>query len=852
MEQKFIQELLKKAPFGYAFHRLVYNNLGEVEDYIFLDLNPAFEELTGLSKDKILGKRVIEVLPDIREGEFDWVYFYGQVTLSGKSQNFTQYSESLKRWYKVTVWSFAEDHFVTIFNDISSEMDNIDNLKKQKREIESLSGELETIFNSTHDAMFLVKYEDGEFRYIRNNKAHQELTGVSLDYIQGKTPIELAGKEVGEIFQLNYKICIDSRKTIMYEENLQVFGKKRIWETILNPVFEEEEIKFIVGSSKDITLQRRAQKDRDDLLQRLQSMFNEHNAVMLIIEPLSGRIADANPAACQFYGYSHEEITNLCIQDINILTKEEVKERCLLVLKEKQRYFIHPHRVKKGEIRLVDVYACPITFDGKKHIYSIIFDATDREKYKGDLYLEKEMLKTTLLSIGDGVVTSDLQGRITSMNKVAEMITAWHENDAKGQLFSEVFKLVNEETKKEVQNPIDKVLRTGRIIGLANHTALINKDGLEISIADSAAPIKNENGQIFGVVMIFRDVSQEKVQQDKILFLSYHDPLTGLYNRRFMEEQIKRIDLSRELPFTVIMGDVNGLKLVNDVFGHEEGDKLLKESAEIITASCRKGDIIARWGGDEFLIFLTRTSLKTAHGIIQRIKKGCERSNEVNIKLSISLGCAVKYNSQESIQDVIKEAEELMYRQKLMEGQSYRNTIINTMLATMEAKSMETEEHAERLKKICLTIGQEMDLSDKQLDELALLAVLHDIGKIGVKESILQKNGPLNDEEWAEMRKHPEIGYRIAQNTPELAPVAEYILSHHERWDGKGYPRGYTGTAIPKLSRILAVADAYDAMTNDRIYRKSMSQVEAIEELKRNTGTQFDPVVVEVFLKLYS
>jgi HD-GYP domain-containing protein (c-di-GMP phosphodiesterase class II) len=212
----------------------------------------------------------------------------------------------------------------------------------------------------------------------------------------------------------------------------------------------------------------------------------------------------------------------------------------------------------------------------------------------------------------------------------------------------------------------------------------------------------------------------------------------------------------------------------------------------------------------------------------------------------------VKYTSQDSIQDVIKEAEELMYRQKLMEGQSYRNTIINTMLATMEAKSMETEEHAKRIKNICLTIGQEIGLSDKQLDELSLLAVLHDIGKIGINESILQKNGPLNEQEWAEMRKHPEIGYRIAQNTPELAPVAEYILGHHERWDGKGYPRGYTGTSIPQLSRILAVADAYDAMTNDRIYRKAMSQAEAIEELKRNAGYQFDPAVVEVFLKLYS
>jgi len=134
------------------------------------------------------------------------------------------------------------------------------------------------------------------------------------------------------------------------------------------------------------------------------------------------------------------------------------------------------------------------------------------------------------------------------------------------------------------------------------------------------------------------------------------------------------------------------------------------------------------------------------------------------------------------------------------------------------------------------------------MDELALLAVLHDIGKVGIKESVLQKPGPLTAEEWEEMKKHPEIGYRIAQNTPELATVAEYILSHHERWDGRGYPRGLKGEEIPLICRILAVADAYDAMTNDRTYRKAMSREKAIDEIRRNAGTHFDPQVADIFL----
>ena len=251
-----------------------------------------------------------------------------------------------------------------------------------------------------------------------------------------------------------------------------------------------------------------------------------------------------------------------------MLPAEETAKRRVLALQGEERHFIFPHRLKSGEIRLVEVYSCPISNEKETPLYSIIFDVTDREMFKENLYEEKELLSTTLKSIGDGVVTTDMYGKITSLNKAAEEIILWHSNEIFGKEFSDIFILKSEETGEIVENPVSKVLQSGKVIGLANHTVLINKYGEAIPIADSAAPIRGEDGHTLGVVVVFRDVRTEKEQQEKILFLSYHDALTGLYNRRFIESEIRRLDAGDQLPISVIMGDVNGLKIANDVFSH--------------------------------------------------------------------------------------------------------------------------------------------------------------------------------------------------------------------------------------------------------------------------------------------
>lgn len=852
MDYEFLDDLIHRLPLGYAYYRTVADTENTAADYIFLDTNDAFDQLFGLDKEFLLEKRLSESRLKKIMGNIDWVRYSHSGPDNGCAKEISQTVEIHGQWYKAMSFSPGKDQFITVFQNITSEVQSLQALHSQKQKLEIMSDELKTIFDGTQDALFLVEYQQGRFRYIRNNATHQQITGLGMQDIAGKSPEQVLGKELGRTICGHYRKCAAEGKAITYEQELVFPTGNKIWMTGLIPLFENGKVTRLIGSGRDITELKNLQRDKEDLLRRMQSMFQEHTAARLIIDPGSGRILDANPAACTFYGYTRKEILRLHMQDIRSLSREETEKYLADAVSQKQRHFICPHRLKNGEVRMVDDYSSPISYNGNPVLYSVLFDVSNQEKYREELYVEKELLSKTLNSIGDGVVTTDNGGVITAMNKAAQEITGWSGRDAKNRPFTDVFRLKSEITGNMIpDDPIRKVLREGKIVGLANHTLLINKQGHPVPIADSAAPITDEEGKTFGVVMVFRDVSRDKARRKQILYLSYHDTLTGLYNRRFLEEELQRMENEKQFPFALIMGDVNGLKITNDVFGHKIGDRLLQRVAQTLTENCPPEDIISRWGGDEFLILLPHTSIETAEQTIKKIKNDLAAQNQKALTLSAAFGCAVAHEGDE-ISQVLQKAEEWMYHQKLLEGKSYRNSIINTLLCTLYEKSLETEEHDERIRGYCQAIGKELKLFPEDLNELSLLALLHDIGKVGIRQEILQKPGPLTPEEWAAMKSHPEIGCRIAQNIPELSAVSEYILSHHERWDGKGYPNGLAGTNIPLLCRILAVADAYDAMTNDRAYRKAMDKDKAIAELKRNAGTQFDPRIAETFIRLVS
>ncbi len=380
------------------------------------------------------------------------------------------------------------------------------------------------------------------------------------------------------------------------------------------------------------------------------------------------------------------------------------------------------------------------------------------------------------------------------------------------------------------------------------------KDGSFKWVHDRGKAMWNAEGTVVRMAGSLTDISERKQMEEKLVFLSMRDSLTGLYNRAYFEEELQRLSDGRYSPIAIIVCDVDGLKLYNDSFGHVLGDRLIQTAAEILSQTFRSGDVVARIGGDEFAILLPRVSRETVDNALERLRAAIANINSHNEEflLSLSTGMSISHSKNVNLVRLFSEADSNMYREKVQSSQKTRNAITRTVMKLFENRDYVAEGHTQRVAELCDRIGTEIGLSRERLNDLRLLAEYHDIGKVGISDKILFKAGPLTLNELKEMKRHSEIGQRIALSVNELRPIADYILKHQEWWDGQGYPLGLSGDEIPIECRILAIADAYDVITHERPYRSALSHENAVRELEKGAGTQFDPFLVNIFLKISS
>lgn len=609
---------------------------------------------------------------------------------------------------------------------------------------------------------------------------------------------------------------------------------------------ENEEQSIYRMLIRDITniVADRKQMEEELLKQKrqFQALF-DNTADAIVFFDNNHIIQRVNPQFLEMYGYEYREVIGQNIRKIvnpNHRMPDNYLERILageFISEETMRFD------KRGNSLTVLLKGGPVIVDDVvTGGYAVYSDITERKKMLTELRYSEAKNRSLIDSMNEGMVLLDIiyeEGqavdyRLLETNQAFERQTGVKGEHVVQRLASDVFKMSPPPYLLEVEH----VVKTGEYIKMDTYVEIIDKY-LRMSIF---SPMPG----YFAV--LFDDISEEKKKEDQINYLIYHDILTGLYNRAYFEKQLKIVDVEENLPITVVMADVNNLKLINDAFGHDKGDDLIKIAASIIKEETGQLGMAARLGGDEFVIILDNMDEKSGEEFVQKLRQKIDESTINGVSLSVSLGMATKTQPGQNIYDIIQKSDIEMYNRKFHESREAKDKIIESLMAILEHSSNETMQHCQRVKKYSVALAQAYGLSQKEIEKLKVLALLHDIGVALVPSEIIHKEGPLTEEEWEIIKKHPENGYRIIKAIPEFALIAEDLLCHHERIDGTGYPQGLEGDDIPITSRILSIADAYEIMTKDTPYKKAMNDGDAINELLAHAGSQFDDKLVRIFI----
>ena len=747
----------------------------------------------------------------------------------------------------------------TIKNDKEQNLQLIGTLQDltERVQAEVAARENEAIYhaliNSSYDLVYL---KDSSLRYIAVNTNMQRYYGLSEDQLLGHTISELHPNEESRMWESRDRGVLISGKPLFIED----IYKDQAFETIIFPVDMTGDKHAVGGISRDITTRRRTEVAIIEERDRAQTYFDIASIIFVVFDN-DGRVIMINQAGCEKLGLSkHEIVGRLWIDNF---VPEQYKEG---VMDNIRRIYdgsiknteIHENEIitHNGEKRMIE-WRNTVLRDANGNINGMLaagVDVTDIRQMMQALQ-ESERSKSVLLANLPGMAYRCAYDRDWTMHFVSSGCF-----ELTGYLPSELINNAcisfNEIICPEYREPIweESVVQLTSHLGNRYEYEIITASGERKWVLDINQGVYSDSGELVALEGIIIDITKSKLQFLQIQYLSDHDQLTGLHNRQYYDGAKKRLDQEEHLPLSVMYVDINGLKLINDAFGSEAGDRMIQTTASVLKANIREQDVVARIGGDEFGILMPNTDIQTCIMRVQVIRDAfSDYNNSIKdraLVINLSTGYSTKTEISADFAHVENEAEANMARRKLFDQKSHHNAVLSSIMTTLFERSFETEEHAERIDHFCAIIGTRLSLSHEEMDKLHLFAILHDIGKIGISDQILNKPSSLNDEEFAVMKTHPEIGYRIAMASPDFASIADLILTHHEHWDGTGYPNRLAGVKIPLLSRILAIADAYDAMTQDRVYRKALSREVAIAEIKNNAGSQFDPEIAAVFLQI--
>lgn len=727
----------------------------------------------------------------------------------------------------------------------------------ERVQAEAVARENEAIYqaliNSSYD---LVYFKDSALRYIAVNTNMQRYYGLREDQLLGHTISELKPDEESRVWETRDRGVLISGEPLFIEED----HGKQAFETIIFPVNMTDNKRGVGGISRDISSRRQIEAAVVEERDRAQTYF-DIASILFVVFSSDGKVNLINQAGCEKLGLSKQDIVGKSWIEHFVPEQDRAGVENIIrriydgTIRDTE---IHENGIisANGEVRIIE-WRNTVLHGPQGEISGMLaagVDITDLRQTIQALQ-ESERSKTVLLANLPGMAYRCANDRDWTMQFVSGAcfdLTGYLPNE----LINNACISFNEIMCPEYREPIwnESVNHLNSNQGNRYEYEILTASGERKWVLDINQGVFDASGELIALEGIIIDITNSKLQFLQIQYLSNHDQLTGLYNRQYYDNAKKRLDQTQSMPLSVMYLDINGLKLINDAFGSEAGDRMIQTTGMVLKANLREQDIVARIGGDEFGILMPSTGPQECTERMQTIHDAFVAYNNAikdrALVIDLSVGYCTKTVDSADFAQIEKEAEANMARRKLFDQKSHHNAVLSSIMTTLFERSYETEEHAERIGYICAIIGEKLGLTHDEQDKLRLFSILHDIGKIGISDQILNKPSSLNDEEFTVMKTHPEIGYRIAMASPDFASIAELILTHHERWDGTGYPNRIAGDKIPLLSRILAIADAYDAMTKDRIYRKALPREVAISEIKTNAGSQFDPNIATVFLQI--
>jgi diguanylate cyclase (GGDEF)-like protein/PAS domain S-box-containing protein len=724
--------------------------------------------------------------------------------------------------------------------EIKAQYDQLIDNEKKLSESEEKN---RAIIKAMPDLLFVI---DNDGYFIDCVANDESLLLMTKESFMGKTIWEVMPKEISKIAYEKIQSVLKYGVLEIFEYKLQISNKELYFELRMVKNNEKE----ILAISRNVTAERQKELELKLSEEKYKTLVNEMQQGLALFQGelnengdiTNYRLLDANESYGRLTGLKNKDILGKTIGQIFPSLEKSLIEKIAHVAKVGQSINYEHYLQETGKHYEVTAYR-----PKELQFAVIVTDITVRKQTEKAIKASEYNFRSIFEGSSDAIL-------LIQHNKVIDCNLATIEllgYDSKASILGKSPVEFSPKKQPDGESYEEKIFQ------IHKNTVKNGKykfewwykraDGRVLPVEVMMTTVLHNGEEVFH--SLCRDISQRKEMEQKLEYLSYHDQLTGLYNRRFFEEELKRLDTERNLPMTIVMGDVNGLKLINDSFGHVMGDELLKKVAEFIRLGCRTDDIIARLGGDEFVILLPKTNAYETEQIIKRIQDLASKEKVGSIDISISFGYETKNNEKEKNHEIFKNAEDHMYKKKLFESPSMRGKTIKTIITTLHEKNKREEQHSLRVSALCQSMGEALKLTEGKIQELKTIGLLHDIGKIAIDENILNKPEKLTENEWEEVKRHPEIGYRILSTVNDMLEMANNVLYHHERWDGKGYPKGLKGSEIPFESRIISIADAYDAMTSERSYRNALSEEVALGELEKNAGIQFDPELVKIFIE---